>query len=666
MDLWEVGCEDGRNAGMVFGDDGIDLSLRWRDAENATEAERKRVLARVDEYCAEFERRIRSLGGIGFWLGGIGPDGHIAFNCAGSDPFGTTRLCELNYPTQAAAAGDLGGIEVARNSLAVTIGLGTIAHSPDALAIVFAAGDAKAKMVRRAVTAAPDPQVPATALHGMDCARFIVTRSAASLLPERRLEDLRKGCTQLQMERQCGTAVQMLDVYAEPLIDLALERECRVLELPLQEDILQERVVQILFPADPGVGAAEDEASRRKAMAAICGKIDTGLRDKIENGVRPREKVRVLHTAPHHDDIMLGYLPFAAALLGSETNKHRFSYGTSGFNAVTNDYTRGRIIAARAYLDRAAALLHSGYFSPCNREAYDGDISHYLDGHAARDEAMKADAVSRRVLRIVVAVYCTDRGLWQARAADAGWLDASCAEALEYIAGRFAGQKDEPFFQTFKGMLREFEADLLWGYHGKLPSEVVSHWRLGFYKGDLFTEQPQMNRDVRPVVKQMGEFDPDFVSVALDPEGSGPDTHYKVLQVVAQAARHHAQRRPEKSIRIWGYRNVWFRFHPAEANLFVPVSLGELNVLNDAFLACFLTQKNASFPAPEYNGPFSHWSQQIQASQFRMLRTLLGEEYFTRHKNARVAGARGFVFIHELTVDEFVSRARDLHKTAER
>ena len=48
-----------------------------------------------------------------------------------------------------------------------------------------------------------------------------------------------------------------------------------------------------------------------------------------------------------------------------------------------------------------------------------------------------------------------------------------------------------------------------------------------------------------------------------------------------------------------------------------------------------------------------------------MLRTLLGEDYFTNHKDARVARARGFVFIHELTVDEFVSRARELHSTAE-
>ena len=345
---------------------------------------------------------------------------------------------------------------------------------------------------------------------------------------------------------------------------------------------------------------SDTTAAISESITAVCKSIADSLMQKIEHDVRKRDAVAVLHTAPHHDDIMLGYLPFAAALLDSDTNRHRFSYGTSGFNAVTNTYTREKIIIAQRYLAQAQTMIKSGYFVPNNREAYDRDISHYLDGHAARDEAMKADAVSRRVLRIMVAVYCADAEGWANCASDAAWLNARCDDALRYIDGRFAGQKDEPFFQKFKGMLREFEADLLWGYHGMLPSKVVTHWRLGFYKGDLFTEQPQVNRDVLPVVEQMAEFDPDFVSVALDPEGSGPDTHYKVLQVVAQAARLHAEKQAAgKDIKIWGYRNVWYRFHPSEANLFVPVSLGELNVMNDAFLACFLTQKNASFPAPE-------------------------------------------------------------------
>ena len=93
-------------------------------------------------------RKIRDKGGIGFFLGGIGPDGHIAFNTRGSDHHSTTRLTETNFETQAVAASDLGGIEISRNRLVITIGLETITHNPDAVAIIFAAGEAKAPMVK--------------------------------------------------------------------------------------------------------------------------------------------------------------------------------------------------------------------------------------------------------------------------------------------------------------------------------------------------------------------------------------------------------------------------------------------------------------------------------------------------------------------------------------
>ncbi|HAS57059.1 MAG TPA: glucosamine-6-phosphate isomerase, partial [Algoriphagus sp.] len=76
------------------------------------------------------EQRIRDLGGIGFFLGGIGPDGHIAFNTRGSHIYSVTRLTETNFETQAVAAGDLGGIEVSANRLVITIGLDTIVYNP--------------------------------------------------------------------------------------------------------------------------------------------------------------------------------------------------------------------------------------------------------------------------------------------------------------------------------------------------------------------------------------------------------------------------------------------------------------------------------------------------------------------------------------------------------
>ena len=46
--------------------------------------------------------------------------------------------------------------------------------------------------------------------------------------------------------------------------------------------------------------------------------------------------------------------------------------------------------------------------------------------------------------------------------------------------------------------------------------------------------------DVLPVLELLDQVEPDVVSVALDPEASGPD-HYKVLQAVTEALRRYEQ-----------------------------------------------------------------------------------------------------------------------------
>ena len=88
--------------------------------------------------------------------------------------------------------------------------------------------------------------------------------------------------------------------------------------------------------------------------------------------------------------------------------------------------------------------------------------------------------------------------------------------------------------QTLKGTCREFEAECVWGYLGwQLPN--ISHLRLGFYTSDIFAPEPTHQRDVAPILALLQKLDPDVVTVALDPEASGPDTHYKVLQAVTAA-----------------------------------------------------------------------------------------------------------------------------------
>jgi len=218
--------------------------------------------------------------------------------------------------------------------------------------------------------------------------------------------------------------------------------------------------------------------------------------------------------------------------------------------------------------------------------------------------------------------------------------------------------------QTLKGSCREFEAECVWGYLGwQIPN--ISHLRLGFYTADIFAPEPTHQRDVMPIVELMRNVKPDIVSVALDPEASGPDTHYKVLQAVSAALQQHAGEANRQDMLIWGYRNVWFRFEPFEVSTIIPVSLQTISTLNHMFLSAFESQRDAEFPAHEIQGPFCAMSQKVQVEQYNMIETCLGYEWFHEHPSPLIRASRGLVFLKEMTVSEALQESRALRKQTE-
>ena len=53
------------------------------------------LAANIDEECANYEKKIKQYGRIDLFLGGLGPEGHLAFNEAGSSRNSKTRKVEL-------------------------------------------------------------------------------------------------------------------------------------------------------------------------------------------------------------------------------------------------------------------------------------------------------------------------------------------------------------------------------------------------------------------------------------------------------------------------------------------------------------------------------------------------------------------------------------------
>ncbi len=616
----------------IFLDNNVDLSLRTRWPSNRIERLQKETIQIIDQFCTEYENKIREKGGIGFFLGGIGPDGHICFNVKGSDLHSTTRLTNTNYETQAASSTDLGGIEISRNRLVITIGLETITYNKNITAIIIATGESKSNIVRDSIQKAASNNYPASALHKIPNARFYLTNGASIRLTERRFHSVKK-------ENPLSE-----DSLERAIINLSIEKNKPLIELT-NNDFDSNRLARYVL----------EQSSKNHRN--ICNKVYQNIITHLEEGMQQLTNQVILHTAPHHDDIMLGYLPYITHLVREPSNKHHFTTLTSGFTAVTNSYFVELLNNLKSYLNSKECKnkFQTNYFNHKNIGWRDFEANQYLFGIAEHSKTIRSEATSDRLLRYIIEIY---------KIKDFSKLSQKIESLLKYFEKQYPGQKDIISIQKLKGMIREWEEELVWAFYG-FNSKDVSHLRLGFYQGDIFNENPKIKRDVIPILNLLRKLKPTIVTLALDPEGSGPDTHYKVLQATTEAIKLYEKETGKKDLVIWGYRNVWNRFHPSDANLYVPVSLNSMAIMENVFHYCYGSQRTASFPSYEYDGPFSRLAQKIYADQFEAIRTCLGKEFFVTHTHPRVRAAFGLAYLKKLSLDELYKYSADLKKLTE-
>lgn len=104
------------------------------------------------EECQRYEEKIKSYGGIKLFMGGIGPDGHIAFNEPGSSLQSRTRKKALTTDTIIANSRFFGNDINLVPKTALTVGVGTIMDSDEVLILVN--GHNKARALYHAVEGA--------------------------------------------------------------------------------------------------------------------------------------------------------------------------------------------------------------------------------------------------------------------------------------------------------------------------------------------------------------------------------------------------------------------------------------------------------------------------------------------------------------------------------
>ncbi len=98
----------------------------------------------LEKECADYEAKIESLGGIKLFLGGIGPDGHIAFNEPGSSLKSKTRVKTLTYDTIIANSRFFGNDINKVPKTALTVGVDTVMQSDEVVIVINGYNKARA------------------------------------------------------------------------------------------------------------------------------------------------------------------------------------------------------------------------------------------------------------------------------------------------------------------------------------------------------------------------------------------------------------------------------------------------------------------------------------------------------------------------------------------
>ena len=622
----KIRLAEGKSYDEIFPGYLIDLSLRFREARNHQEKLQQESIFRIDNWCDEYEAKIREKGGIGFYLGGIGPDGHIAFNTRGANHYDSTRLTTTNFETQAITAGDLGGIEVSRNRLVITIGLGTLTFNPENKAIIYAAGEAIADVIRDSVESKPNNLYPATALQKLENSRFYLTRGAAVKLKDS-IRDYYTGSpwNHQKTERSVIDLCKKINKFGHKLSleDLKADEFCSMIP-DLNENTVQSVIDSVI-------------ARIRRGMQKETGQV-------------------YYHTGPHHDDIMLGIMPVTNRQSRESSNNMHFCVLTSGFNAVTNRFllellkdTLKLIRKGKIEMINYPDFFESGY-----QYKWDKDVYHYLDHIAAMDEEGKRRGVCHRLVRGIVA---------HQQLKSQHELTEFIKHNIKVLESSYDGAKNPPPIQHMKATIRELEEELVWAHYG-IPVKNVHHLHLGFYT-DSSGVGPNKERDVMPILNEFRKYKPTVISLAMDPEGSGPDTHYKVLQAIAGAVSEWDKEEDLSGLRIIGYRNVWFRYNPWDVEVIVPVSMNSLAVLDKSFTDCYLSQVNASFPSYQLDGKFSELTQRVWMEQHKQIQLLLGKNFFYENESPLLRATHGLIYMRELNVKEFLREANLLGKSVE-
>ncbi len=153
------------------------LSLVDVKQENIHIPDGKCITGTITDYCAEFDK---AASGLDLLVIGVGEQGQVGFNEAGSSTKSRTRLVQLSYKSRKAQSRNFNGNLADTPKTAITMGLGTMLSAKKI--VLMAWGEDKAKAVKEIVENPAASVCPASWLQLHDNVTFYADENSASLL----------------------------------------------------------------------------------------------------------------------------------------------------------------------------------------------------------------------------------------------------------------------------------------------------------------------------------------------------------------------------------------------------------------------------------------------------------------------------------------------------
>ena len=278
------------------------------------------ALQELNQYCTDYDLKIKQSGGIDFQLLGIGRTGHVGFNEPGSHINSGTRIITLDHITRVDASSDFNGIDNVPKR-AITMGVSTILKSKRN--VLMAWGQNKSEIIKRTIQGDISSDIPATFLQHHFNATFVLDQSAASELTRFRTPWLVGQCIWTQ-ELKSKAIVWLCNETNQAILKLT-DRDYNnngMSDLLAQEgsaydlNINMFNVLQHTITGWPG-GKPNTDDSKRPERA------------------NPAHK-RIILFSPHPDDDVISMGGTFSKLIKQGHDVH-VVYQTSGNIAVTDD-----------------------------------------------------------------------------------------------------------------------------------------------------------------------------------------------------------------------------------------------------------------------------------------------------------------------------------------